>query len=191
MSAANTAPNGALSDLIHTIETSQIADRAVAREQATGLKGGGLLARAGKGDGAASCFDSARRLFAEVGSPQYQKKAAEHLSPRAEERSAIQRLTARQRLSSLISISQDMSPILNLDELLEHVMAKAIEHNDLDCVQLAMNPARAARFEDLALPAANKKNLGVILMKVTGQDKLMVEGGAAAESSIAARIVVM
>lgn len=88
---------------------------------------GGLLARAGKGDGAASCFDSARRLFAEVGSPQYQKKAAEHLSPRAEERSAIQRLTDRQRLSSIISISQDMSSILNLDELLEHVMAKAIE----------------------------------------------------------------
>ena len=58
------------------------------------------------------------------------------------------------------------------------VMAKAIEHNDLDCVQMAMNPARAARFEELALPAANKKNLGVILMKVTGQDKLMVDGGA-------------
>ena len=58
------------------------------------------------------------------------------------------------------------------------VMAKAIEQNDLDCVQMAMNPARAARFEELALPAANKKNLGVILMKVTGQDKLMVDGGA-------------
>jgi len=58
------------------------------------------------------------------------------------------------------------------------VVAKAIERNDLDCVQLAMNPARAARFEELALPAANKKNLGVILMKVTGQDKLLVDGGA-------------
>ena len=58
------------------------------------------------------------------------------------------------------------------------VMAKAIERNDLDCVQMAMNPARAARFEELALPAANRKNLGVILMKVTGQDKLMVDGGA-------------
>jgi len=62
------------------------------------------------------------------------------------------------------------------------VMAKAIERNDLDCVQMAMNPARAARFEELALPAANKKNLGVILMKVTGQDKLMVDGGADAAS---------
>src|SRR5262245_61946965 len=38
-------------------------------------------------------------------------------------------------------------------------MAKAIEHNDLDCVQMAMNPARALRFEEMALPAANRKNL--------------------------------
>ena len=58
------------------------------------------------------------------------------------------------------------------------VMARAIERHDLDCVQMAMNPARAARFEELALPAANRKNLGVILMKVTGQEKLMVDGGA-------------
>src|SRR5262249_20710136 len=57
------------------------------------------------------------------------------------------------------------------------VMAKAIEHNDLDCVQMAMNPSRALRFEELALPAAKKKNLGVILMKVTPQEKL---GGAGA-----------
>jgi uncharacterized protein len=58
------------------------------------------------------------------------------------------------------------------------VMAKAIERNDLDCVQMAMNPARGGRFEELALPAANRKNLGVILMKVTAQDKLVVDGGA-------------
>ena len=62
------------------------------------------------------------------------------------------------------------------------VMAKAVERHDLDCVQMAMNPARAARFEELALPAANRKNLGVILMKVTGQDKLMADGGADARS---------
>jgi aryl-alcohol dehydrogenase-like predicted oxidoreductase len=58
------------------------------------------------------------------------------------------------------------------------VMAKAIEHNDLDCVQMAMNPTRALKFEELALPAANRKNLGVILMKVTGQDKLLGDGKA-------------
>jgi hypothetical protein len=56
------------------------------------------------------------------------------------------------------------------------VMARAIQRNDLDCVQMAMNPTRALRFEELALPAANAKNLGVILMKVMGQDKLVADG---------------
>ena len=60
------------------------------------------------------------------------------------------------------------------------VMAKAIERNDLDCVQMAMNPARANRFEELALPAARRKNLGVILMKVTGQEHLLGAGKAEA-----------
>ena len=60
------------------------------------------------------------------------------------------------------------------------VMARAIEHNDLDCVQMAMNPARALQFEELALPAAKKKNLGVILMKVTAQEKLVGEGAGKA-----------
>lgn len=60
------------------------------------------------------------------------------------------------------------------------VMAQAIEHNDLDCVQMAMNPARALQFEELALPAAKKKNLGVILMKVTAQEKLLGAGAGKA-----------
>jgi len=60
------------------------------------------------------------------------------------------------------------------------VMARAIEHNDLDCVQMAMNPSRALQFEELALPAAKKKNLGVILMKVTAQEKLLGAGAGKA-----------
>ena len=62
------------------------------------------------------------------------------------------------------------------------VMAQAIERQDLDCVQLAMNPARANRFEELALPAANRKKLGVILMKVTAQEKLLGPGGVGVAS---------
>src|SRR5262249_34961183 len=56
------------------------------------------------------------------------------------------------------------------------VMAQAIEHNDLDCVQMAMNPARALQFEELALPSAKEKNLGVIVMKVTAKEKLLGTG---------------
>jgi uncharacterized protein len=53
------------------------------------------------------------------------------------------------------------------------VMAQAIQRNDLDCVQMALNPSRNGRFEELALPTAKQKNLGVIAMKVTGQEYLL------------------
>jgi uncharacterized protein len=53
------------------------------------------------------------------------------------------------------------------------VMATAIQRHDLDCVQMALNASRNGRFEELALPAAKAKNLGVIAMKVTGQEFLL------------------
>jgi uncharacterized protein len=61
------------------------------------------------------------------------------------------------------------------------VMAKAIERHDLDCVQMALNASRNGRFEELALPAANAKKLGVIAMKVTGQEFLVGEGAGKAD----------
>jgi predicted aldo/keto reductase-like oxidoreductase len=53
------------------------------------------------------------------------------------------------------------------------VMAQAIGRHDLDCVQMALNASCNGRFEELALPAAKKKDLGVIAMKVTGQEFLL------------------
>jgi aryl-alcohol dehydrogenase-like predicted oxidoreductase len=53
------------------------------------------------------------------------------------------------------------------------VMAQAIQRHDLDCVQMALNASQNGRFEELALPAARAKNLGVIAMKVTGQEYLL------------------
>jgi predicted aldo/keto reductase-like oxidoreductase len=63
------------------------------------------------------------------------------------------------------------------------VIAKAIERHDLDCVQIALNASRNGRFEELALPAANAKNLGVIAMKVTGQEFLVGNGPGKADMS--------
>jgi predicted aldo/keto reductase-like oxidoreductase len=63
------------------------------------------------------------------------------------------------------------------------VMATAIQRHDLDCVQMALNASRNGRFEELALPAANKKNLGIIAMKVTGQEFLVGQGAGKAEMS--------
>jgi aryl-alcohol dehydrogenase-like predicted oxidoreductase len=53
------------------------------------------------------------------------------------------------------------------------VLAQAIERHPLDCVQMALNASRNGRFEELALPAANKKQLGIIAMKVVGQELLL------------------
>lgn len=66
------------------------------------------------------------------------------------------------------------------------VMATAIERHDLNAVQMAMNPSRALQFEELALPAAVKKGLGVICMKVTAQEKLV--GGGAGRAPMASLI---
>ncbi|HEV2493827.1 MAG TPA: aldo/keto reductase [Terriglobia bacterium] len=55
-------------------------------------------------------------------------------------------------------------------------MAQAIERHDLNCVQMALNASRNGRFEELALPAANRKHLGIIAMKVTGQEYLLGTG---------------
>jgi uncharacterized protein len=53
------------------------------------------------------------------------------------------------------------------------VLAQAIQRHDLDCVQMALNASQNGRFEELALPAARAKNLGVIAMKVAGQEFLL------------------
>jgi len=67
------------------------------------------------------------------------------------------------------------------------VLKTALERNDFDCTQMALNAARAgmtrpdgsfgmthlaASFESLALPVAKRKNMGVIAMKVFAQEAL-------------------
>jgi hypothetical protein len=58
------------------------------------------------------------------------------------------------------------------------VLAQAIERHPLDCTQMALNPSGTGEFEKTGLAAANKKGLGVIAMKVYGQEFLIgTEGG--------------
>lgn len=55
-------------------------------------------------------------------------------------------------------------------------IAQAIERYPLNAVQMALNASRNGDFEGVALPAANRKKLGVIAMKVTGQEFLIGDG---------------
>jgi len=61
-----------------------------------------------------------------------------------------------------------------------NTMKTAIERHDLNCVMMALNAATntglSTGFERIALPAALKKQLGVLAMKVTGQELLVGEG---------------
>ena len=68
------------------------------------------------------------------------------------------------------------------------VLAKALERHDFNCTQMALNAALAGMnlpagrgsfyrwpkggFQETALPVANRKGMGVIAMKVYGQDHL-------------------
>jgi hypothetical protein len=75
----------------------------------------------------------------------------------------------------------------------------ALERNDFDCTQMALNaglasmadtsagmkaaPAGADSFEKLALPVAIRKHMGIIAMKVFGQEQLL--GAAPVEQLLA------
>jgi aryl-alcohol dehydrogenase-like predicted oxidoreductase len=75
----------------------------------------------------------------------------------------------------------------------------ALERHDFDCTQMALNaglarmadlpggmkatPAGASSFENLALPVARRKHMGVIAMKVMGQEQLL--GAAPVEKLLA------
>ena len=67
------------------------------------------------------------------------------------------------------------------------VLAQAIERIDLDCVQMALNPTQNGQFEQTALPAARKKNLGIIAMKVMGQEFLLEPNAAKADPTLLLR----
>ena len=71
------------------------------------------------------------------------------------------------------------------------VLATALERHDFDCTQMALNAAKQGRsenarnpvdyvpedsFEAVALPVALRKRMGVLAMKVTGQEALVGNG---------------
>ena len=88
-----------------------------------------------------------------------------------------------QKVARFIGITCHYDPI---------VLKTALERHDFDCTQMALNAARAGMrtpdnkfklgltandsFESLALPVARKKNMGVIAMKVFGQEALVGAG---------------
>lgn len=100
---------------------------------------------------------------------------------------AMQRLR-EQKIARFIGITSHTHPT---------ALKTAIERHDFDCVQMALNAAMQGyfketssrpgnSFESITLPAAQKKGLGVIAMKVTGRDALV---GATPEKAGALELI--
>ena len=97
----------------------------------------------------------------------------------------VVRKAKEEKLTRFIGITGHASP---------QAMQQALERHDFDCVQMALNAARArmefddkgpnpvpmadASYETLALPVAVKKKMGIIAMKVFGQDRLLGAGAS-------------
>lgn len=85
-----------------------------------------------------------------------------------------------QKVTRFIGITSHTDPV---------VLKTALERHDFDCTQMALNAARVGMrsgahsmvpnealktsFEDVALPVARSKNLGVIAMKIFAQEALV------------------
>ena len=93
-----------------------------------------------------------------------------------------------QKVTRAVGITSHMDPA---------VLKTALERHDFDCTQMALNAAKSGMvsgasgmdihpteqsFEQLALPVAHRKNMGVIAMKVFAQEAL--SGKASAEKPI-------
>jgi uncharacterized protein len=94
-----------------------------------------------------------------------------------------------QKVTRAIGVTSHSDPV---------VLRKALEHNDFDCTQMALNAARAGMrnaptggflpnfmhdsFESIVVPVANRKKMGIIAMKVFAQEGL--SGKATAEKLI-------
>jgi predicted aldo/keto reductase-like oxidoreductase len=95
-----------------------------------------------------------------------------------------------QKMARFIGITSHTDPT---------VLKTAIERHDFDCTQMALNaalqgmadgkgkmilnPAMKTSFEMVALPAARKKNMGILAMKVMGQEDLLGPGPGKADAS--------
>lgn len=95
-----------------------------------------------------------------------------------------------QKVTRFIGITSHYNPA---------VLQTAIERHDFDCVQMALNaamqgmtsgshgmdlnPSMGSSFQLTALPTARKKNMGILAMKVMGQEGLLGSGPSKSDAA--------
>ncbi|MCX7748542.1 MAG: diguanylate cyclase [Clostridia bacterium] len=92
---------------------------------------GKFLNRIGKSGISRGSMESCYNVFQSIGAKVYEKKAGEALGIEEQNSSSMERFTKElrysQRLNSILTITHDISSILNMDELLEKLMSIVIE----------------------------------------------------------------
>lgn len=95
-----------------------------------------------------------------------------------------------QKVTRFIGITSHYNPV---------VLQTAIERHDFDCVQMALNaamqgmtsgshgmdlnPSMTSSFQLTALPVARKKNMGILAMKIMGQEGLLGSGPSKSDAA--------
>ena len=97
-------------------------------EQAKGnFKYGKWLRTVGREEESKANLQEAYSLFMDIGAKAYKERTAHLLGVGKEKETVQERFLDKSRLSSIIHISQHISSILNLNELLENILNKALE----------------------------------------------------------------
>lgn len=91
------------------------------------LEYGEFLASRGLMEAAMSKWTTANRIFVEINARFFARKASDLLGIHGADSSRRASIMERQRLLSIIKLSQDVSSILNINELLDVILSKAVE----------------------------------------------------------------
>jgi len=143
-----------------------------------------------RGEEAKNNWQEAYNLFTEIGAQAYIKRTADLLGIILEEaregveepETAQKRLRLEQELKSLIKVSQYLSSILNLDDLLERIMDRAIEvvGAERGFLMLYQGIAEGKRIDETA-----KGNLVVTVARNADKESLDSEAFQASRTVIA------
>ncbi len=133
-------------------------------------------------------LEAALRLFKEIGAEGYRARVASLLGFKEEEdKTSLQRLVEKQRMYSIIKVSQDISSILELDKLLGKVLSVALEVTGAQRGFLFIRDAATGKLERLAGKSVNE-NLAEgagfsqhILQEVLEKGEAVLVGNASGE----------
>ncbi len=160
----------------------------------TFLEYGEFLAAGGKPEIAYGKWTTAYRIFSEINAKVFAQKAAELLGIHGPSLSPRERMMDRRRFLSIIEVSQDVSSVLNINELLDLILSKAVEVTGAQRGYLFLPGSESGELEISA--TRNIQETGVdthshsIVTDVFRQDKTVITTNAEKDEALSGYISV-